>query len=519
VHGICALCIGIGLGLYGYESKVALVPMKWQLDSRVAHSIKQDAGEQPSENNKEPRGWFRNIKPVHDFWQKSRLERYTSQLDKYQRVMHNWNVRGNLQKKMDELMRNGVEPVPETWKNKEARPFVLTGLALVLAAFVIKLLLYLGVLNFRRDAVNKPVYSKYAKGQAQIKPKRHSDWNGILGDMCTLGLSTMGGLYLQPGIEEFLKGEDPSYPYPLLGAALFLGFVAIKLTLASSLLDINIWARKSGPLLSLARLGQFSRGYNWNDFTQQICSLILGVGLGFYAYESNLALLPLQWQSDRQVAKEISKESAPREQPSGWDKLFRVFQKDPKVKEFLALKKTQRVFEYSDQYQKVLERWGVRGKFRDKVEKFMREGIEPVPKAWKEPKNLPYLIAGLIVVLLSLLLKVMLYAHIIDISRLIKYHKLRARQKGKEQVEWNDILQEVTTIALTVMAGMYTNPCLDWLAGEEAVSYPYPRVGPLIILACLLLKFLLYVGLIRRSRKAAVSSSSPVVRKNTVRKK
>lgn len=519
VHEICALLIGIGIGLYGYESKLALVPMKWQIDTRVAYSIKQESGQQQPEDNKGPFNWFRNIKPVQEFWQKSGLERYNAHLDKYQRVMNNWGIRGNLQKKMDEMMRDGVEPVPQNWKSREARPFVITGAVLVLAALIIKILLYMGILRLRRTSVTPPVHSKYAKGKAEIKPRRHTDWNGILGDICTLAMSAIGGLYLQPAIEEFLKGEPPSYPYPLQGILVFLIIVAVKLALNSTLLDINMWARRSGPMWSLRRLGQFSRGYDWNHFSHQMCTLILGIGLGFYAYESNLALLPMQWQSDRQVAKEISKESAPREQSGGLDKWFRVFQKDPKAKEFLALKKVQRVLEHGEKYQQVFDKWGVKGKFRDKLDKFLREGVEPVPKAWKDPANLPYILAGLVIVVLSLAIKILLYLQIIDINRLIKYRKLKPKQTGKKRIEWSEMCQEFTTIALSVMAGMYTNPCLDWLAGEEAVSYPYPRIGPLIILACLLVKFMLYFGIIRFAGKATGTSAASKQKKVATKKR
>lgn len=517
VQEICAVLLGIGLGLYGYESKVALVPMKWNLDSRVARSMQQQS-QQPLQSpqfaqlpSPQLAQWFPKLPEIKRFWQQPWAERYREHLSRYTQLMENLGVRGGLQQRVQELMEQGVEPFPRRWTAKENRPFVLAGLLVVVAAFLTKLLLYLSILNFNK----RPAKA----GKKPVKPARHAkDWNGMAQDVGTIGLTAMGGLYLQPALEEFLKGEAPSYPYPLTGVLIFLGFLLLKLALSSSLLDINAKMRKAGPLLSFRRFSQFSRTYDWNDLGHEVTALILGIGLGFYAYESNLALLPLKWKSDRQVASEIARESRPQEDSKGITPFLRFFKENPVVKQRLGdfWKQTgvDRYVDQLDRYTRVYEHMGFRGRFREKLDRFMRGGVEPIPQRWKAKENLPYLIGGLVLVLLSFLVKLLLYLQMLDLNRLLQWKKSASARTVKKYIDWNEMVQGFSTVALSVLAGMYTNPCMEWLAGEEAISYPYPRVGPLLILLCIALKFLLYCGIVNLNRK----QPTPVAKKPAARR-
>jgi uncharacterized membrane protein len=241
-------------------------------------------------------------------------------------------------------------------------------------------------------------------------------------------------------------------------------------------------------------------------------SLILGVGLGFYAYESNLALIPMKWQTDNQVAKEMKKEasnsqSTPSQRPpkSGWDKIGDFFKSNPVVKEkmqkFWNKTGVDRYVEHIDKYAQAYDRMGVRGKFKDKMDRFMREGVKPIPQKWTTRENLPYFIAGLILVILSFIGKLLLYLQVIDVNRFIKHRKWAPKKISQQTIQWNEMIQGFTTIALSVMAGMYSTPFMDWLAGQEAISYPYPRLGLIIIMMCILLKFLVYFQLVNFNRK------------------
>ena len=504
IQELCAILIGLGLGLYGYESKVALIPMKWHLDNKVANSIEKESRERQPDTLPKTAQIFRDMpNVVKDFWKKSKADRYLEHVHQYTQVMENLGIRGDLQKKVDELLRKGAEPIPEKWTRQENRPFVILGLLIIIAASVTKTLLYMHLLSF--NGTSSKLLAKPQSRAMKNRPARAirppTDWNGIVQDACTITLGAIGGLYIQPSIEEFLKGEAPSYPYPMSGVLIFVGLLLVKMALSSSLLDIVSWRTGVGPLVSLRRFRYFSRAYNWNDLAHETCTLILGIGIGFYAYSSNLALLPLKWQTDRQVAGQIVVEATPREeQPSGFNPFGNLFGQNPVIKEqlnrFWDKTGVDRYAQNLEKYTNVYEHMGIRGRFKHKMDQFMRQGVEPIPAAWTAPANRPYLIAGLVILLICFILKIGLYGHILDINAIIK--NIRAT---RQPVEWNEMLQEVTSITLSVMAGVYTDPTMAWLTGEEAISYPYPRLGPALLLGCVLAKFLIYCGILNLNRQ------------------
>ncbi|MCS6955695.1 MAG: hypothetical protein NZM44_05000 [Candidatus Calescibacterium sp.] len=485
IQEFCAIIIGIGIGLYGYESKVALLPMKWQLDSNVEKSIQQSS--LPKVRGEIlvaqifNQDWEQRIGKAKDFWNSSSAERYKKHFEKYRKTMEDWGVRGGMQKKIDELMRSGVEPIPKKWTTKENQPFLMLGLVLVGSACLIKILLYMGIINLNA--------SKLIHGV---------NWNGIFHDIGTFGMSAIGGMYLQPALEEFLKDESTSYPYPIMSLVLFFIFLLLKIFISSQLIDINAWRRGSGALFSVKRFRQFSLTYNWNDLVHSLTALILGFGFGFYAYESNLALLPLKWQADQKVAKDMTKESS-SSQPSILDKISSIVKSNPDTEKFWNTQGLERYTKNIARYDKALQDMGIRGKLKEKVDRFMRQGIEPIPPKWSEPQNRPYVLVGLFVVLLSLLLKILLYMQVIDVNSFLKYHKLRPKSKTR-RIDWHEMINDFTTITLSVMVGLYATPFMDYLAGEQAVSYPYPRVGPIIIAICILIKVLLVLGIMKLNR-------------------
>lgn len=505
VQEICAILIGIGIGLYGYESKAALVPMKWQLERKVAKDIHRQQQEQQVSQGS-VFDVFSQIPAVNEYWKKTGVDRYLSHIQKYNTVMQKWGISGDLQQKMDSLMKNGVETVPSRWTTPENKPFFILGILLVCVALVTKIAIYSGTLNLNR------LGQKRGK-----KKKKRANINAIANEISTFGLSAIGGLYLMPALENFMRNQDASFPYPWIIAGIFAALVLLKIALHSSFVDFNAW-RRGGRMVSNQRFQKFSKTYNWNTFAHQMTTAILGIFLGFYAYESNLALLPMKWQMDRQVGQEVAGNttSAPQQKDSGFfDNVWKAVRKvTPMVRDTEFWKKSgaERYAQYAQKYDSALEQAGVKGYLKTKVKRLASGGVDYVPDRWTQKGNLPFLLAALILTVLSFIVKWCLYFHIIDFNDWIKRRKLVRKAKKKPPVNWNAIVQETAAITLGVMLGIYTEPFLDYMAGETNVAYPYPSAGPIVVIACVAIKVALHMKIINFNKRRAVKKA-PVKRK------
>ncbi|WP_372369415.1 hypothetical protein [Candidatus Uabimicrobium sp. HlEnr_7] len=495
VQEICAILIGIGIGLYGYESKAALVPMKWQLERKVAKDIHRQQEQQISSGS--IFDVFSQIPEVNKFWEKTGANRYIAHVQKYNNVMQKWGITGDLQQKMDSLIKNGVETVPSRWTTPENKPFFILGILLVCIALLTKIAIYSGMLNLNR------LGSKRAK-----RKRTKANVNAIANEFSTFGLSAIGGLYLMPAMENFLRNESTSFPYPWLIAGTFVFLVLLKIALRSSFVDFNSW-RRGGRMVSNQRFQRFSKAYNWNTFAHQVTTAILGIFLGFYAYESNLALLPMKWQADRQVGKEVAgTPTTQKQEPGFFDKIWKtVSQAEPYIRDSGFWKKSgaERYVQHAQKYDSALEKAGVKGYLKTKVKRLASGGVDYVPDRWTQKGNLPFLLAALILLALSFIVKWCLYFHIIDFNDWIKRRKLVRKTKKKPPVNWNAITQETASIILGTMIGIYTEPFLDYLAGEANVAYPYPQAGPIIVIVCIAIKVALYMKLISFNKKRVVA--------------
>lgn len=490
VQEVCALLIGLGIGLYAYESKVALLPMKWQMDKQVVSSLEKKTPSQKSSNF----GFFTDSPLVKNFWKQSGAERYLSNLGQYTAAMEKLGVKGSLRDDLESLMTEGVSPIPEKWKSPENRPFLIFGLLLIIICFSLKIAIYSGKLHLNRLKLRL-----LKGGKSPPKGKNLTDWNGIIQEIATLGLSIIGGVYILPGLEAILQGEQASFPYPFLGFLTFATCIFLKSLIYSNFLDLNVWKQegqkgKKGQLFSWRRFRQFSKEHNWNKLAQEVTTIIIGVALGIYAYDSKLALVPLKWSMDKQVGKQVE-QTQPTEKPSFWDN---IWQNTPKgVKNFWNEQGADRYLQNLDKYTQVFNDMSIEGGLKNKLDSLMRSGVDTVPDSWKKKENLPYLMALLAAFLASILLKISLYFSWIDLNRV--FQKEKKLRNLRPRANWNELFHETSSILLSAMTGIYTDPFFDTLAGQEA-SFPYPLVGPILILVCILLKIGLYSGLFNLGR-------------------
>lgn len=516
IQEFCALLIGIGLGLYAYESKAALVPMKWQMDREVAGEISQ------SSSPKEKPGFFgrilNEVPAVKNFWAKTGVDRYVSHLDKYTRVMDRQGVKGANKKNLDSLMRKGVEPVPQRWNTPEAKPYFILGVAIVVCCFLLKILIYMAIMDFER--LKNRLYGKL-KRKASAKAVKRVDWNGILHEITTLLLSVIGGMLILSSVEDFLKGEEVSIPYPLFCVITVFVCLLIKAALYSSFFDINEWRQsKRGRLFSRVRFRRFSKHYDWNELAQGFTALVLGLGLGIYAYDSNLALLPMKWQMDREVASEVAKESKPKKENSGWG-IGELLGDNETVDKYWKVTGANRYVNNIKRYTKAFDKLGIRGELKQKMDRLMRSGVEPVPEKWKDPANRPYLVAFLILFLFCLILKIAIYLSFVDMNRFVK-----GKAMAHNPSQWNDMIQEMAGIVMSTFIGVYMEPGMDYvLGGDKEVGFPYPVAGPITIGVCIFIIVLfryrwidLDKRLSRSPKKGKKQKSRPVQRRGKTTK-
>lgn len=520
VQEICAVLIGVAMGLYGYESKVALLPLKWETNGNVVTEVaKKKSGQEsaPKAPEAAPKAKKDNgfnifgelekelgqiVEDVgKEFVQATGAENLLKFPEEYSRVFEDLGIRGELKGQVENLIRDGVEPVPKKWTSAENQPFFILAIAILLSSLVVKFAIYLSFLDVNR------LKTKIA-GTKRKPEKRRVDWNGILQEIGTLGVSVIGGLYLQPALEELMQGEMGSYPYPFLLMAIFVGCISLKMAVSSTFLDLGSFVRGKSPLVSARRLRKFSRTYDWNGFVQQISTIVVSLGLGFYAYESNLALLPIKWKTDRELVQEVAqkksppapKTQAPPEKTKKDGGLGSIFGEDlggileDVGNELGQVSGVEKLIQYTEEYDEVFKDLGIRGGLKDKIEETIREGVDPVPNNWTKPGNIPYLVAALAIFVASLALKFLIYFRALDFNAILKRARTATTKPGKT-VDWNEIVDELTAIILGTFLGLYAEPLLDTLAGETA-GFPYPRLGPCIIFTCLIVKLLLYLEII-----------------------
>ena len=125
----------------------------------------------------------------------------------------------------------------------------------------------------------------------------------------------------------------------------------------------------------------------------------------------------------------------------------------------------------------------------------MRTGVEPVPQRWKE--NIPFLMLFLVIFISSAVLKYGIYFGKIDFNTVVKSKS----KKRIRKVDWHNMLQDTISLLLSTLLGIYSDPILGTLAGEKDVCFPYPIIGPLLILSCIFLKFWAIKKMVRTVRK------------------
>ena len=348
---------------------------------------------------------------------------------------------------------------PESWTRPENRGFFIAGIVLAAIILLIKLLLY-----FRWIDLNRWFSNRRAKG-------RGVDVNGIIQELCTLIMGTVFGLFSSPVSKRVgLVFEKAEYPDPVPGIIVLAVCLVVKLLLYSQTLNFNLASGKKGKrakIFAPGALATFFGKVDWNDPIKNLLSVLIGVGIGLYLYQSNLIFVfEEQYRAIKSKASEVM----------------------PVVQRLLGPKHA-------------------------KEAAAIKKSVSLMPASVSEKEKRPYWIAGLIMVVGAALLKLLMYLAILNWNAIrdgIFGNKgsTKGRSPGRD---YNGIIDEILMLFLSMIMGVLATPLFNNLRGQ-ATPYPYGGVGVALLALLVVIKVLFMFGVFDFNKKA-------LPRKKAARKK
>lgn len=337
---------------------------------------------------------------------------------------------------------------PDSWTDSDNEVFFIAGITIFLLTLVLKILVYCNLFDFNKWTGRR---EKKAKG---------FNFNGLVQEIATLVVATTFGVFSSPLTSRMLLlYEKSEYPNPV-PAAIAIGIgLLVKMLIYSQTLNLNyprkrIWNGQALP--------NFFRKIDWNPPAQNFLSILIGIGIGFYAYQSNLVFLPEQqlgewWPAVVNVGNEAANRGM--EESETGRQILRVF----------------RVFSGGSD----------------------KRNVKLVPDSFSEEEKRPYWIAGIIIVVLSVLFKILMYLGIASANSLRNF--LFGKGKGRREVlgkDYNSIIDECIMIALSTVMGVMTEPLWNNIIKGEETPYPYGGLGILCLALLFFIKLLFVLGIL-----------------------
>lgn len=319
----------------------------------------------------------------------------------------------------------------------EDQPFLTAGLIMMVVAGFIKIILYLGVIDLNR-----------MKGKSSRR--RGINLSGILQDALTIVLGITIGLFTTPIAKDLVLVEKVEYPNPWLGIGLTATCLFAKFILYADVINFRRGLRFFQPHKIKTTLAKL----DWNAWLQETTATCIGIGIGFYMYQSGITTAFGDF-GDKVLGK------AENRATSLWDKVASP----------------------------------ITGK------KFNELGINSI---WEDDQGKVYVIVGLWLIGVSALIKFLIYTSIWDANHtrdfLVGHGGGHSKPFG---IDFAGIMDEIATLLLTVAIGILTAPITKNAFLENQDPQTMGVIIPVAVFVLALFKFALYAGALQFGSRRA----------------
>ncbi len=275
------------------------------------------------------------------------------------------------------------------------------------------------------------------------KRSRHGiNINGILQEILTVLLGFAIGLFTTPVVKNAVLFEQSEYPDPIPGITLALGCILMKTFLYAGVFNFNL----TGRLIQPSKLGPFLSRYDWNHFVQEATSTCIGIGIGLYMYQSGLVF----------VLGDFGNKLVGKAQEEAGSILERIPIFGSKAKEL---------------------------------------ALTPL---WSNEQTQPYLVAGLVVIGICVLLKLLIYCSLWDANRMRDgLLGSSGRSSGHYGIDAQGIADEIVTFLITIVLGIVTAPLAKNAMLDDKDPHNFLLGGGILLAILCWVKLALITGALR----------------------
>lgn len=238
----------------------------------------------------------------------------------------------------------GIGTVLHARDCEEARVSLLVITAVIACGIMSKSMIYSGVINFNA-------------GKRRRKWTHHAVTTQVIQELAMAIPSMLVGCYCGPILKSFWLRERFDYPQPGWAILVILLCVLIKFILYTKVVTVGTPTKMI--LYTPQALSIFFARHNWRRFVQLSTTVVLGLLLGLYLYQSRIIFKPAAWWPSRYAE---------------------VYEQPTAIISFISSNAIK------DEYM-----------------------VKSFSALWEDPQIQPYLKAGLVLALFCLLLKFIMY--------------------------------------------------------------------------------------------------------------
>jgi len=336
---------------------------------------------------------------------------------------------------------------PGSWTTPKNINFFHTCLYIFIAIVIIKLLIYLRILDLDR------LFGYKSKRKTWI------DLNGILQEILTIIIGITIGIFSAPITKTSWFGLSSSEQFvnPKPGIITVVVCLLLKLFINAKALNPNAMFFRNGKVFQPWETSNYLQKADWNNTMKEVLSTLIGIGVGLYLYESNLIFLPGQFiEKASDVLSGINETIATPGREIG--------------RTVGVSKVTDPIFDITNEATKITK----------DISK-----IQWVPDMTEHDKK--YWTIGLIVVIVCLIFKILMY------NRRFNFNELRNAIFGKRgraelpSADRNEVIDEINMFLLTSLLGVMIDPLFANLKGMKT-PYPYGYLSLVILIILTLIK-------------------------------
>lgn len=353
---------------------------------------------------------------------------------------------------------------PPLWTTPENISLFHGFLYTLIVLLLIKILLYLNVFSFDR-------LCNFTKHR-----RKGINFNGFIIELIIIIFSTTIGIFFTSiTVEEkiiFIPiSSHEIFVSPITGIIICLICLILLFFIHSKAINLNALASGRGKFINFWATGTYLQKADWNVFFKDFLSTLIGLGVGFYLYESNLIFIPGQIvnQFNNAVSTVIDKTNS----------IFNTVGDTGGKTTKTITNKVTKITKFASQLTNEAT-----GTVRDMSVHFMPNMEENEKKYW---------MIGTIIICGCIFIKFLMYKGWFSFNKIRNAMFGMGRIRELPPLSTNEVLDEILMYALTSWFGVMADPFFHNLRGQTPhMPYPYGQIS-LIVLAILVLIKLCFI--------------------------